>query len=329
MHRRRRGNAGEYFLRFPPTVLLLYGVSTTTITYGLPRAQQQELLDKHRARYFQDQTRLIRAKAKARGDRERPLPNMKDYDLCCEYYREVYTMQTASSAALYATASAYGSDSDTDSDSTSSSMPPLEPSCRETSPIVGNTLPYPCPAVDIVGDALPDTWPAVDTDPHAADANAATADAANAATATDTPAADAANVTKGERYVDMDTVLTANGYIPVAELAENLNLPPGAILENRPHTDGEAVERVWSLLNEVNRPTFKDMAPPRRRDLFSEYDPPSHRLKILTRTGIRHVHCRCRNGLHSNYERRHAYAFSDGDGNIVVKKSKSLLLRLS
>ncbi|KAJ7734684.1 hypothetical protein B0H16DRAFT_1731744 [Mycena metata] len=290
-HTRRK--KGEYCSRYmrPETVLFTYGESSTTITYGLPRQKQQELLAKHRTR------------AKARSNQERPLPNMSDYDLCCEYYREVYTMQTATSAALYVEASDYYS-SDSESNTSVSLMPPLEP---------------PVPASQYIGERAEryaSTGTLLDTAADAADDGIGP------------PASQ--HIEKGERYANMDTLLFAvNGYVPIAEIPENLRFSPTSIpRELNVHTDAESLKRVWSLLNEVNRPQFPEMRRARHRDMFEDYEPPSHPLKIFTRTGVRHVKCRCTDGKHTSFERRQAYAFPDGQGNIVVKKSKSLLLAL-
>lgn len=78
-----------------------FHVGDPSVLIECVRVKQQQMLDKYRQRYFKAQTRLIRAKFPAYPRHQRPLPNLETYDLCCEYYREVYTMQTASSAALY------------------------------------------------------------------------------------------------------------------------------------------------------------------------------------------------------------------------------------
>ncbi|KAJ7039473.1 hypothetical protein C8F04DRAFT_1254752 [Mycena alexandri] len=295
-----------------------------------PGAKQQELLDSHRARYFRDQTRLIRARAKARRDHKRPLPNMRDYDLCCEYYREIYMMQAASSASLYTEVSEYAG-SDTESDTSNhSSMPPLGSSGPASSVVKENML-------------VPNSPPA---DTALVDATSAAVDTTSAADTTPVDATvtvDAtASLQNGESYTNMDippftpTLYSTDipVFIPVAEVPENLrfsesDIPRDFIRHEGVHTDAESLKRVWSLLNEVNRPQFPQLMGPRRRSSLSEaYQPPTHRLKIFTRTGVRHIRCRCTNGRHSSFERRQAYAFPDGNGNIVVKKSKSLLLPL-
>ncbi|KAJ7689750.1 hypothetical protein B0H16DRAFT_1752808 [Mycena metata] len=299
----------------PPITLLSFGESSTTIRYGLPPAHQQRLLADYRARFFKDQTRLIRARNLLRPRRERPMPNMELYDHCCEYYREVYTMQTASSTALYAEAEARaGSDIDSDSDSVVSSMPSLE----------------------VSGPSSPAPWPAVD--PQALDAATDLAtDTADTQAAADVPVIEETpnekeslqqgELQQGERYQNVDfPIFIPNGYVPIAELTENLSIDPAE--QFTAFTDGEGIERVWSLLNQVNRPDYTIMGPGRRQDMLKDYDPPRHRLKIHTRTGIRNVYCRCTNGKHSAFERRQLYAFPDGEGNIVIKKSKNLLLPL-
>ncbi|KAJ7752276.1 hypothetical protein B0H16DRAFT_1459873 [Mycena metata] len=299
----------------PPILVFTYGVSSTSVTYGLPQAKQLELLQKHRARHYKTRARLLRAKAKARGNRhERPVPNMGDYDLCCEYYREVYTMQAASSASLYEEASEYyDSESESGTSTTHSSMPPLEPSAAASPVVEGQVL---------VADSPDASAPTAAGD---TDGTSTAAGAADAATNASAP-----NLQKGERYVNMDDLLFPNGFIPVAELPDNVRFSPTSIpRELGIHTDGESLERVWALLNEVNRPQYHDMmGRGRRHNVWEDYEPPAHRLKIFARTGARIVNCRCENGKHASFERRQAYAFPDGDGNIVVKRSKSLLLEL-
>ncbi|KAJ7038351.1 hypothetical protein C8F04DRAFT_1256362 [Mycena alexandri] len=296
---------------------LTYGVSSTTINYGLPLVKQQQMLDKYRQRYFKAQTRLIRAKFPAYPRHQRPLPNLETYDLCCEYYREVYTMQTASSAALYSEADeCASSDSECDSKSDVSSMPPLEPSTLPPSPGL-DPEGYPAAFHAATAAAKASHEPSVDPPALVLDAQPVAA--------TDVPSAPKPVGERGESYDDA-TVANNNisavpsKYIPVAEVAEDLEGEfPGVKF-----TTAERIERVWSLSNEVNRPQFISAGAGRRT---YDYDPP-HRLKIHTPTGVLFVNCRCSNGKHMCFERRQAYAFPDGHGNIVVKKSKCLLLEV-
>ncbi|KAJ7034644.1 hypothetical protein C8F04DRAFT_1182923 [Mycena alexandri] len=295
----------------PPILVFTYGVSSTTVTYGLPRAKQLELLQKHRARHYKARARLLRARAKARGNRhEHPVPNMRDYDLCCEYYREVYTMQAASGASEY-----YASDSESEpgTSTTDPSMPPLDPV------VEGQVLLADSP------DASAFTAADAADDASTAAGAAKGGDVVGAGTHASVP-----NLQKGERHVNVDDLLFPNGFIPVAELPDNIRFSPTSIpRELSVHTDSGSLERVWSLLNEVNRPQYHDMVGRgRRHNVWEDYEPPAHRLKIFARTGARIVNCRCENGKHTSFERRQAYAFSDGEGNIVAKKSKSLLLEL-
>ncbi|KAJ7023333.1 hypothetical protein C8F04DRAFT_1193585 [Mycena alexandri] len=264
----------------------------TTINYGLTRwLSSSRCSISTVSATFKAQTRLIRAKFPAYPRHQRPaLPNLETYDLCCEYYREVYTMQTASSAALYSEADeCASSDSECDSKSDVSSMPPLEPS----------TLP-PSPGLD------PEGYPAAF---HAATA---------AAKASHQPSVDPPALVLdaqpcfpqpvGERGESYDDATVANNnisavpskYIPVAEVAEDLEgeFPGVKFTTCRAHR-----ARLVSL-NEVKPST------------------------IHTPTGVLFVNCRCSNGKHMCFERRQAYAFPDGHGNIVVKKSKCLLLEV-
>ncbi|KAJ7716569.1 hypothetical protein B0H16DRAFT_1741232 [Mycena metata] len=299
------------------TTMFAYGVSSTTITYGLPRGKQRELMNGYRERHLRNQVRLLRAKAKSRGVKEQPAPNMEAYDLCCEYYQQVYTMQAASSNALYGAAEAYDSpdavtESDSDSVSVASSMPSLEEGESPSEPFRRDCGCPVCPTAD-TANANANTETAV------ADTETAVADTGNTPETT----AAAASLQKGERYCNLETPLT----IPVAELPESLDLPEAQ--RTTFHTDGEAIEQVWALLNQVNRPDYTDMiGRGRRTDIENYTDYLTHRLKIFGRGGARVVRCRCTNGKHAAFERRQAYAFTDGSGNLVVKKSKSLLLAL-
>ncbi|KAJ7722527.1 hypothetical protein B0H16DRAFT_1737725 [Mycena metata] len=319
----------------PPIVMLTYGVSSTTIMYGLPRQKQEELLAKYRARHAKTQTRLLRAKSKSRGIRERPVPNMKAYDMCCEYYGQVYEMQTASSAALYEAAEAYESDSDTHSVSVASSMPSLEPTPPPS--------PLPCPACST--RTTDNTKSAVDTNTAVQTPNAVltthTGDNGIDTTNAEEGNVDAPSLQFGERYQLLEFppesihgIHNEDSYtLPVANLPESLQNSPDAAdftkFAYREHLDGEGMETVWALLNEVNRPEYPGaMGSAGRRDWAEDYPKTRHRLKILGRTGIRYVDCRCRDQKHSAYERRQAYAFPDGHGNIVIKKSQCLLLAL-
>lgn len=65
----------------------------------------------------------------------------------------------------------------------------------------------------------------------------------------------------------------------MAEIPETLRFSPTSIPKDL-STDAESLERVWSLLNEVNRPQFPEMPCACRRDRFEDYEPPSHRLKV-------------------------------------------------
>ncbi|KAJ7024582.1 hypothetical protein C8F04DRAFT_1270122 [Mycena alexandri] len=335
MHSRARRNEA------PPIVMLTYGVSSTTIMYGLPRQKQEELLAKYRARHAKTQTRLLRAKAKSRGIKERPVPNMKAYDMCCEYYSQVYEMQTASSAALNEAAEAYESDSDTHSVSVASSIPSLEP-----------TLPpshIPCPVCSDRTTA--DTESAVNTDTAVQTPNAVlTTHTGNIGTDTTNAEQgniDAPSLQSGESYQmpefppesihSIRSINSDGSYtlytLPVANLPESLQNSPDAAdftkFTYREHLDGEGMETVWALLNEVNRLEYPGATGSAgRQDWAEDYPKSRHRLKILGRTGTRYVSCRCRNQKHSAYKRHQAYAFPDGHGNIVIKKSQCLLLAL-
>lgn len=215
-------------------------------------------------------------------------------------------------------------------------MPPLEPSTLPPSPGL-DPEGYPAAFHAATAAAKASHEPSVDPPALVLDAQPVAA--------TDVPSAPKPVGERGESYDDTtvannNTPAVPNKYIPVAEVAEDLEGEfPGVKF-----TTAERIERVWSLLNEVNRPQFISAGAGRRT---YDYDPP-HRLKVRLRflsnifqvthqrfypqihtpTGVLFVNCRCSNGKHMCFERRQAYAFPDGHGNIVVKKSKCLLLEV-
>ncbi|KAJ7197992.1 hypothetical protein GGX14DRAFT_573835 [Mycena pura] len=54
-----------------------------------------------------------------------------------------------------------------------------------------------------------------------------------------------------------------------------------------------------------------------------------HGLRIIGVHGTRDVQCDCTNRLHSVYARRDVFAFCDHEGNVVIKKLKTVLLPLN
>ncbi|KAJ7174315.1 hypothetical protein C8R46DRAFT_1214525 [Mycena filopes] len=247
----------------PPAVLLTYGMSSTTVIYGLPAAKRDEVLDRYRERYYKRQRHMLRliTNRRTRERRRAPSPNMQSYDLCCDYYWKVYTMQVASTDSLF--------DDDSDDDSDMPSLESMAPS-DSGSPIIAATS---------LADA-----------------------------AADPPSP------SGEAY-------DSSPFIPVSDIPAALPFPTNPFHpdanrnRNDCPTDGEGVERVRSLLNQINRPQYE-----------LDHDERGHHITIISRNGPQNLCCRCHDGEHSRFERRQAFAFPDREGNIVVKKSKSLLL---
>ncbi|KAJ7629628.1 hypothetical protein DFH06DRAFT_1338046 [Mycena polygramma] len=54
-----------------------------------------------------------------------------------------------------------------------------------------------------------------------------------------------------------------------------------------------------------------------------------HRLRIIALRGVRDVECDCIDGAHAEHSRVTQYAFLDSSANVVIKKSKTLLLPLN
>ncbi|KAJ7221984.1 hypothetical protein B0H12DRAFT_1234880 [Mycena haematopus] len=54
-----------------------------------------------------------------------------------------------------------------------------------------------------------------------------------------------------------------------------------------------------------------------------------HKLSILTRKGIRKVECRCTDGKHSDFTAMHEDSYTDGNGDLVLKKYETFLLPLN
>ncbi|KAJ7084883.1 hypothetical protein B0H15DRAFT_951368 [Mycena belliarum] len=92
--------------------------------------------------------------------------------------------------------------------------------------------------------------------------------------------------------------------------------------------DGEHVERAWAYMNPPSG-SGRHMGAAFRRDQL-DVDGNFHSLRIISLDeGVRDVLCDCADGEHSAYVRSRAYAFPDAIGNVVVKKSKTLLWPLN
>ncbi|KAJ7079049.1 hypothetical protein C8R43DRAFT_1143318 [Mycena crocata] len=92
--------------------------------------------------------------------------------------------------------------------------------------------------------------------------------------------------------------------------------------------DAETAEQEWAAANLMPAPA-PQMGPGYRRDRFDE-DGPIHSLRIISlENGTQDVQCDCRNGEHSAYTRSAAYAFTDEEGNVIIKKKKTRLIPLN
>ncbi|KAJ7934589.1 hypothetical protein B0H13DRAFT_2305697 [Mycena leptocephala] len=96
-----------------------------------------------------------------------------------------------------------------------------------------------------------------------------------------------------------------------------------------PFTECEFSEHQWA---EISLGVTRGMAPGFCRSVDQETtaaDAEVHQVRIISLRGVRDVECACQDGLHGVHRRRQTFAFRDTDGNVVIKKSKTLLLPLN
>ncbi|KAJ7065915.1 hypothetical protein B0H15DRAFT_958488 [Mycena belliarum] len=92
-------------------------------------------------------------------------------------------------------------------------------------------------------------------------------------------------------------------------------------------TGGEEPEQAWSNMNPPASSTLKMGEGDRRNILDDGGD--IHTLRIISFCdGVRDVKCDCQDGRHSAYERRRVYAFANEQGDVIVRKTKTMLLHL-
>ncbi|KAJ7029552.1 hypothetical protein C8F04DRAFT_1187575 [Mycena alexandri] len=103
-----------------------------------------------------------------------------------------------------------------------------------------------------------------------------------------------------------------------------INVP--ATVTNMVLTDGEAIERAW--LEEYLPPPGSGM-PQGYCHSSPALTGPVHDLQIIGLYGVRNVLCDCADGKHTIYKRHQEFAYVDSSGDLVVKKSKMLLLPLN
>ncbi|KAJ7790271.1 hypothetical protein B0H13DRAFT_2394632 [Mycena leptocephala] len=89
--------------------------------------------------------------------------------------------------------------------------------------------------------------------------------------------------------------------------------------------DGEMVERAWAALRP--REATSEMGAGFRQSPDSTSK--VHTLRIIGLHSVRAGQCDCTDGLHSVHGRREEFAFLDFNGDMVIKKSKTLLFPLS
>ncbi|KAJ7766825.1 hypothetical protein B0H16DRAFT_1717165 [Mycena metata] len=92
------------------------------------------------------------------------------------------------------------------------------------------------------------------------------------------------------------------------------------------HVDGEVIERVWT---EPYLPPHGSAMGEGYRHSLPENSGPVHELQILSLFGNREVKCNCADGKHAVYERHQEFAYVNRNGDVVIKKSQTLLLPLN
>ncbi|KAJ7122476.1 hypothetical protein C8R46DRAFT_1238298 [Mycena filopes] len=292
-----------------------YNSKSTTVLYGLPPLEQQNILRLHRLRYL----RMTGA------------PWSHSYDLSCQFYKNVRAVHV--SRRLRACA-------DDDSDDSfemgppSPSMPPLVPNPAAASP----TMPplEPVSPSDDGAELERSTPPRIPTLDPEAPANRGVED----------PYTLEEDLARGGGYVPgyelMNPPLVVPGSVdgerverawaamnPMPESRREMGpssrglqlgegfahgggfVPASALMEPGA-ADGEGVERLFAALQaEV--------------DATEE----GHALRIISLSGVRDVQCHCTDDAHSVFTCKVSYAFRDNEGNIVVKKNKTKLMALN
>ncbi|KAJ7829912.1 hypothetical protein B0H13DRAFT_1916202 [Mycena leptocephala] len=95
----------------PEVRALSYGVSSTTIVYGLPEEEKYNMLRAYRTRYHSDMTNDWRKRPYS--SRHDAPPSLMTYNLCCQYFKNIQALDVSEH-----TDSISGESDD---------MPPLEP----------------------------------------------------------------------------------------------------------------------------------------------------------------------------------------------------------
>ncbi|KAJ6450453.1 hypothetical protein C8R47DRAFT_1230270 [Mycena vitilis] len=92
--------------------------------------------------------------------------------------------------------------------------------------------------------------------------------------------------------------------------------------------DGEAVESTWGETAEWAG-WGREFSPGARHSFVSSGSAEVHDVRIIGLRGVRDVKSDCDDGLYDVYAYRAAHAFIAVDGNLVIKKTKSLLFPLN
>ncbi|KAJ7021238.1 hypothetical protein C8F04DRAFT_1274007 [Mycena alexandri] len=222
------------------------------------------------------------------------------YDICCQYYKNIDALEAHNRALAQQDGDKDSIFSDSDSDD---ELPPLEPRSPSTP---GSTT------------AAPDEEMQLFETVHEGRTLYVPANIAAMLT-------DAATQPPHSGEEQSDALSDDTSEIS-SDVSEEDHAPfgfPAKVVGNI--TNGEAIERVWM---EEYLPTNKEDGPGLGYRL-SDPSGPVHELQIISISGSRDVQCNCVDGKHTVYERHQQFAYVNKAGDVVVKKSQTLLLPLN
>ncbi|KAJ7820052.1 hypothetical protein B0H13DRAFT_2378047 [Mycena leptocephala] len=300
----------------PSSTVLSYEVNTTAIVTGLPPYEQDQMLRAYRKTFHEEAAQATCQVAH------------NSYDLSCQFYKNLHAIQA---------------DFDTPEDSIFESddedMPPLlpaTPSTGENSPAADSF------ANAEVASAVPPSLPEDFNPPWATARNQYWASLGLGLSSISSPVPVATpavgNMPQAEGFVPASQIWGAGrgwnteASVEQASTAPEPALTPGIVLTNPNvgYTDGERIERTWA--NFKTAPESREMGPGSRRSALEGDGGTAdiHIFRILSlHGGVRDIECDCMDGQHAAFSWRTAYAFRDNDGNVVVKKSQTLLLPMN
>ncbi|KAJ7938261.1 hypothetical protein B0H13DRAFT_2301831 [Mycena leptocephala] len=308
--------------RSPDCRVLSYEVATTTVFYGLPPYEQQNILKQNRHLFHEQATGerpaagLFHAAAASNKCQLGQLGAVNiSYDIACQYYKNLHALDIEGTHTyvvhirlriMWSLAKSLGfRDSDDSIFSDDEGPPPLIPA-HSPEPSEAATVPmFTTPAETTTIPAETTTIPAETTNPWNVGWNTYWSSVGLGMSRANSP---------GARMPGDDEEEIAP--LPAAEgtRASGLN-------------DGEFVERAWA---ELNLPaSASGMGPGSHHTGVDDMGTKVHQVRIIALRGVRDVECACTDGLHSGYGRCESYAFLDQDGHVVIKKSKTLLWLLN